>query len=140
MSYDKQYYEKNKERIKEVQRKSRLKCAAKRRAYNIKWEKKNHAKMVAYRSAWRKRNLDKQRAAYHRAKSKNPAKIYARQLVMSYIRRGKLKRGRCEKCRKLGHAHHDDYTKPLKVRWLCRQHHDKWHKQRKKKPNLLTNL
>jgi hypothetical protein len=25
------------------------------------------------------------------------------------------------------HAHHDDYTKPLKVRWLCPMHHAEVH-------------
>lgn len=35
----------------------------------------------------------------------------------------------CEKCgeTKLVHAHHDDYAKPLDVRWLCPAHHKQVH-------------
>lgn len=29
------------------------------------------------------------------------------------------------------HAHHDDYSKPLEVRWLCQKHHHEWHKTNK---------
>lgn len=42
-----------------------------------------------------------------------------------YLRRGKLKRQPCEVCgtRKQIEMHHDDYSKPLAVRWFCRTHH-----------------
>ena len=35
---------------------------------------------------------------------------------------------KCEICGKeKTHAHHDDYDKPLNVRWLCAEHHRQWH-------------
>lgn len=57
-----------------------------------------------------------------------PERIAARAAVASAIRAGKLVRGPCEKCQKAkSHAHHDDYAKPLEVRWFCRKHHRKLH-------------
>lgn len=46
------------------------------------------------------------------------------------INNGKLQPGPCEYesdgvCLGAIQAHHDDYSKPLDVRWLCRRHH-KW--------------
>ena len=48
------------------------------------------------------------------------------------IKVGKLKRLPCEICAsEPSEAHHDDYSKPLDVRWLCRSHHAELHwKQR----------
>lgn len=44
------------------------------------------------------------------------------------IRTGAIKRGCCEVCGKPNaDGHHDDYSKPLNVRWLCRTHHIKEH-------------
>lgn len=61
-------------------------------------------------------------------KERYPERIKARQLVFSAIRSGKLVRGNCEACGKeKGHAHHDDYSKPLEVRWFCRKHHRQLH-------------
>jgi hypothetical protein len=39
-----------------------------------------------------------------------------------------IKRGNCEICDiPNAHAHHEDYSKPFEVRWLCRKHHRELH-------------
>ena len=47
----------------------------------------------------------------------------ARSYAGVYKRRGKLTPQTCEECDAPAEMHHDDYGKPLKVRWLCRTHH-----------------
>ncbi len=49
--------------------------------------------------------------------------------VSNAIRSGRLIPQPCEVCgsTKNIHAHHDDYTKPLIVRWLCLHHHHDEH-------------
>lgn len=51
----------------------------------------------------------------------------ARAYANVYLRRGKLKRLPCEVCGAWAQMHHDDYSKPLEVRWLCRRHHGHHH-------------
>lgn len=51
-------------------------------------------------------------------------KQLARKKVAYAISTGKLKRLPCEKCGEtIVDAHHKNYSKPLEVKWLCRQHH-----------------
>lgn len=57
-----------------------------------------------------------------------PEKVLAKGEVNKAIKSGKLIPQPCEVCNKQSaDAHHDDYSKPLSVRWLCRYHHKKWH-------------
>jgi len=59
----------------------------------------------------------------------NPLKHAAHILVGNAIRGGRLQRHPCEVCGvEKAQAHHDDYGKPLDVRWLCTTHHAEWHK------------
>lgn len=44
-------------------------------------------------------------------------------MVNNAIRDGKIARQPCEVCGRKAQAHHEDYSKPLDVRWLCFQHH-----------------
>lgn len=67
-------------------------------------------------------------AAQKRYARARPERIKARSAVSSAIRRGRLERLPCEKCGDPNsQAHHDDYSKPLDVRWLCQPHHTKEH-------------
>lgn len=60
---------------------------------------------------------------------KNPIKKSASTAVNNAIRDGKLTRHPCEVCgEQKAQAHHDDYSNPLDVRWLCATHHAEWHK------------
>jgi len=71
---------------------------------------------------------NKEYVAEYRAKY--PNKYKAHTLVNNAIRGEKLFNEGCESCGSDGktHAHHDDYSKPLNVRWLCVPCHSQWHK------------
>ncbi len=64
-----------------------------------------------------------------KTRENSPEKVSARTAVGNALRSGLLKRSPCEKCGvEKVEAHHDDYSKPLEVRWLCVSHHREWHK------------
>jgi hypothetical protein len=69
-----------------------------------------------------------------RFQAKYPLKAEAHRLVHNAIARGDLVRQPCERCGTTEriHAHHDDYTKPLEVRWLCQSHHIQRHQELKR--------
>lgn len=69
-----------------------------------------------------------------RFREKNPAKAAAHDAVKNARRAGRLIAGPCETCRASEpatkiHAHHDDYQKPLDVRWFCGPCHRAHHRQ-----------
>lgn len=78
--------------------------------------------------AWREENRDRanayERERYHGEDAEQRARRLARGKVNDAIRRGALDRKGCEVCGDdNSQAHHDDYSKPLDVRWLCSRHH-----------------
>jgi len=63
-------------------------------------------------------------AAIKKWRLNNPEKSSAHRKVYVELRAGRLQKQPCEVCGEKGvHAHHDDYSKPLKIRWLCPVHH-----------------
>jgi hypothetical protein len=62
-------------------------------------------------------------------------KFSARDKVKHALRIGTLTRLPCEVCGTTRtHGHHDDYSKPLAVRWLCARHHREHHMQHGESP------
>lgn len=60
---------------------------------------------------------------------RNPIKRAAVTAVNNAVRCGQLSSQPCEVCGEVkAQAHHDDYGKPLDVRWLCTKHHAEWHR------------
>lgn len=65
-----------------------------------------------------------------RYQANHKQKRVAHVLVNNAIRNGSLTKKACAICgKKKAEAHHDDYTKPLKVRWLCIKHHNEFHEK-----------
>lgn len=61
----------------------------------------------------------------------------AREIFNHYVRDKHIEKKSCEMCGNTKvEAHHDDYDKPLEVRWLCFDCHRKWHKEHDN-PELL---
>ena len=77
------------------------------------------------------------RARYKRTQNyrkNHPIRDRARYLVSYEVQCGRLLRPAiCSNCNNEGkiHGHHDDYTKPLDVRWLCEPCHKEWHRHNK---------
>lgn len=61
----------------------------------------------------------------------NPDKRRAQKAVENALKAGRLVRQPCERCGTTirVQAHHDDYSNPLVVMWLCQQHHKDRHRE-----------
>jgi hypothetical protein len=66
-------------------------------------------------------------------KQKYPERTHAHRRVFIALRNGTLKKKSCFCGSTKVEAHHDDYLKPLKVKWLCKFHHVEADKVRKYK-------
>lgn len=92
--------------------------------------KKNRDDKADYYREYDRKRGNRQPDGYLKEyRSRFPNKYKAHNLVNNSIRDGKLHPEPCEACGIVEsvHAHHDDYAKPLNVRWLCAMHHQQWH-------------
>lgn len=98
---------------------------------NKKDVRENRKDKVEYYRAYDRERGSRQDTSYLKDyRSKYPKKYAAHTLVNNHVRDGKLIPQACEVCGDIQSvAHHDDYDKPLEVRWLCQGHHVQWHKE-----------
>jgi len=107
---------------KEYRNKNKKKIAKQKKEYSSRKEIKE-AKTI-YDKQWSKNNPDKILKNKLSDWQRNPTKNKARRLVNRAIKAGVLTKQSCEVCRSLiVEAHHENYDKPLEVRWLCKDHH-----------------
>lgn len=111
------------------------------------WKERNARRMQDPAYVARKREMDRRRyielrddpafkasrAAIMRSYAKLDdvkAKMKARRKVRTELEAGRMHRMPCEKCGSTSrvNAHHDDYSSPLSVRWLCHEHHLEHHR------------
>lgn len=60
----------------------------------------------------------------------NPEKRRAHKAVENALKSGKITKRSCERCGDpKAEAHHDDYSKPLEVMWLCPKDHRARHRE-----------
>lgn len=79
-------------------------------------------------AAWRAKNPEKVARSARKWYANNRQKWLAHRRVRYAIETGRLVREPCECCGAVPvHAHHDDYSKPLEVRWLCPRCHKAEH-------------
>ena len=81
-----------------------------------------------YKKNWRSKNGY---SAEYASIKRYPEKTGARKAVYIALRKGELIKRPCEICGdRRSQAHHDDYSKPLEVKWLCAAHHADHEKRR----------
>lgn len=124
------FYNKNaqcKECIKKRVRENRKKKIEYYREYDRKRGKLPHRVKAVKEYAKTDAGKKSRAKAQKKYRGKYPNKYNAHVIVNNAIRDKKLFAEPCEVCGEKAHAHHDDYAKPLNVRWLCAEHHREWH-------------
>ena len=144
--YAKSYRHKNIESIKEKEKERRAANSERIKEYERIYSKSENG--IAVRKEIQKRYLstDKGKALVKKSTKKymesNPIKIKCHRAVARAIRSGRIiAASSCNNCKSeivRLHAHHDDYSFPLSVRWLCAQCHVDWHKENGEGANAIA--
>lgn len=100
--------------------------------------RENRSQKIDYYREYDRGRGNRQGYAYTKEyREKYPGKFRAHQMVNYAIKVGRLFAEPCSECGRDSdtHAHHDDYAKPLNIRWLCPPCHKAWHLINGEAPN-----
>ena len=104
-----EYYSNNKEKIYKITR---------------RYAELHPEKSKEYKLNWYHRNAESERKRSAEKRKKEPVKYRARSLLNNAVALRKVYRKPCEVCGEIkSEGHHEDYSKPLEVKWLCPSHH-----------------
>jgi hypothetical protein len=115
-----------KEWLRNYWREYRKKHLAERLAIERRYRYKEgrKAKKSAYCRKYYQLHKDTIRKRFRLDRRANIDKWKAREKFKYAVEVGKIKRLPCEVCgNPKSQGHHEDYSKPLEVRWLCANHH-----------------
>lgn len=124
-------YVKNKKKMYEQSRIYKKNNPEKNRQWQKDYVLRYPERQLARGRLWRltQSGIKSRRATYKRCNDKHPEKRQARNALNYAIYSGKIKRMPCSQCGVKAEAHHEDYSKPLEVLWLCKRHHQQHHQQ-----------
>lgn len=127
------FYRSNKTKCKECVREAVRNNRMANQSYYREYDRhraKNDPKVAERAKKYQSTDAGKssKKKAMDRYRRYNPVKYKAHNIVNNALRDGHITKEPCEVCgSEFSHAHHDDYFKPLCVRWLCAAHHQQWH-------------
>jgi hypothetical protein len=98
-----------------------------------KYRESHKTEIAAGLISWRMRNKERFNAYSKATRDRNPGKHKARTQVTKAVKAGRIQKDSvCGCCGIQGklEGHHEDYTKPLEVVWLCFTCHRNIHKEK----------
>lgn len=106
-----------------------MSVSEKRKTYLREWRARNRERVNQQSRAYTERHRERRLASSRAHDARFPERKAARKIVRLAMLRGEVERKLCEKCgSQESQAHHEDYSKPLDVRWLCAACHGKEHR------------
>lgn len=125
------YVERHPERVAASKEKYRTENPDKVRETNQRYYQANKEKVNARCKAYR--DSGKHTENNRRWREKNREKVRAHGVLGYHLKKGNITKQPCEGCgAEKVHAHHDDYSKPLEVKWFCPQCHKDYHAKQEK--------
>lgn len=132
----------NPEKVREKERKRYADNPEKAREKARRRYARNPEKFLEFGKRYRQIHKEKVNERLSNWRANNQEKTRTHSAVLQAMRtKAIMKPTDCECCGKQGvtlDGHHDDYAKPLEIRWLCRQCHNDWHRQNGEAPNGKT--
>jgi len=109
---------------KEYQRRYAAKNREEIREKKEQWRKDNRSLIAQYRVS----NRENAKLGFVKWKKNNAHKLKAQGALNRALKKGYVEKSPCYICDDpKSQGHHEDYSKPLEVVWLCAKHHKRRH-------------